>query len=265
MIGGGAMAPALQKSSNFFSFLLVLYVSFLLAPFSGAETKETIPSTTVETELAFPVEGLWYVLIHYTDDHATDPAAWHWEDHLWSLQRKEQTLIWRDFPIVIFDDVTGRFERVGPNPLSKVSGAWEPDPGQLENIVSGLMLNERGSQSKRLKPVSQGKADVEENGERRILWESPGAAPATSASMVTFSSTWRIEEAEGMPIFSWNDMLGSGRAESMEGRTEFRCERIDEKGVIHGGFDRDGVRHGYFRLYPSGEVQPLKKKKKGIF
>lgn len=261
------MALALQKLkfAHFLSGVLVFSVFFLCAPFSGAEPKESIPSTTVETKLAFPVEGLWYVLIHYTDDHATHPAAWHWEEHLWSLQRKEQTLIWRDFPIVIFEDVTGRFERVGPNPLSKVSGAWEPDPGQLENIGSGLMVNERGSQSKRLKPAPQGEGDVEANGERHILWESRGAAPATSASMVTFSSTWRIEEAEGMPIFSWNDLLGSGRAESMEGRTEFRCERIDEKGVIHGGFDRDGVRHGYFRLYPSGEAQPLKKKKKGFF
>jgi hypothetical protein len=258
------MAPALRASSSFLVALLVFCASIFFAPLTGAETDEPTPPASPSTELAFPVEGLWYVLIHYTDDHAMDPAAWHWEDHLWSIKREDQQLRWRDFPIVIFDDKTGRFERVGPNPLSKVRGAWEPNPGQLENIGVGLMVNERGAQAKRLKPATREKADLLEKGASHILWQSQAAPPATSASMVTFSSTWRIEERESMPIFSWNDLLDSGRAESMEGRTEFRCERIDDKGVVHGRFDRDGVRHGRFRLYPSGNIQPLKKKK-GFF
>jgi hypothetical protein len=259
------MTPALRTSVRFLFGLLVFCASIFVAPVTGAETDEPTPPATASTKLAFPIEGLWYVLIHYTDDHAMDPAAWHWEDHLWSIQREDQKLRWRDFPIVIFDDGTGRFERIGPNPLSKVSGAWEPNPGQLENIGLGLMVNDRGAQAKRLKQATQEKADLRENGESHILWESQGAAPATSASMVTFSSTWRIEERAGMPIFSWNDLLDSGRAKSMAGRTEFRCEEIDEKGVVYGRFDRDGVRHGRFRLYPSGDIQPLKKKKKRLF
>ncbi len=253
------MALALQRSSRSLLTLLVFWAAIFLAPLAGAESEEATPPATEEKALAFPVEGLWYVLIHYTDDHAVDPAAWRWEDHLWSITSEDQKLSWRDFPIVIFDDKTGRFERIGPNPLSKVGGAWEPNAGQLENIGVGLMVNERGAQTKRLKAASR------ENGTSHILWESQAPAPATSASMVTFSSTWRIEKREGMPLFSWNDSLDSGRAESMEGRTEFRCERVDEKGVVHGNFDRDGVRHGRFRMYPSGDVQPLKKKKKSFF
>ncbi|MBW2713255.1 MAG: hypothetical protein JRC77_05830 [Deltaproteobacteria bacterium] len=218
--------------------------------------------SSTEKELAFSIEGLWYVLVHYTDDHAMDPEGWHWEDHLWAIKIEDEKMRWRDYAIVIFDDTTGRFERVGRNPLSKVTGAWEPSPEQRENIRLGLRANERGSQSKRLKSVPQGESASQGKGESQILWESKGAAPPTSASMVTFSSIWRVERQDGMPIFSWNDLLDSGRAESMEGRTEFRCERIDENGVVHGRFDRDGVRHGRFRLYRSGELVPLKKKKK---
>lgn len=204
-------------------------------------------------------EGLWYVLVYYTDDHAMDPNAWHWEDHLWVIRQKNGNLRWREYPIVVFEDVTGRFERIGRNSLSKVTGKWEPSEDQLENIRRGLQVNDRGALSKKLKAANRA------HGEGEIVWESAGPGVVTSASVITFSSTWQIERQGGMPTLSWNDLLDAGRAESLDGRTEFRCERIDENGVVHGRFDRDGVRHGVFRLYPSGGPQSLKPKKKKWF
>jgi len=215
----------------------------------------------VEPALGSSVEGRWYVLIHYTDDHAADTTRWHWEDHLWSITQEGADLRWEEYPIVVFQNQDGRFERRARGSLSRVAGAWEPNSEQREEIRSGLQVNDRGARRKTLHRVEAGAAE-----ERRAatLWQSDEGGGARSASVVTFSSTWAIADTAGLPLFSWDDLLSSARTEALEGRTEFRCERVDEEGVVHGRFERDGVRHGRFRLYPTAAPSPVEGKKRGF-
>ncbi len=214
-------------------------------------------------EPAFPIEGLWYVLIHYTDDHSGDPTRWHWEDHLWVIERDGKRLRWRDYPLVVFEDDEGRFERVGNNPMTRTTGAWEPNPAQREQIRAGLHVNDRGLRTKTLYPAEEGEAPAQ--GEGRLLWSSAEATRSHSVSTITFSSTWQIAQVGSHPIFSWDDLLASARSESMEGRTEFRAEEAAAEGVVQGRFERDGVRHGRFRLYPTADPSELEPKKRGLF
>ncbi len=250
------------------SVCAVAMLGFVLAlPFAtvGAAASQTAEAPAAKEDaaaLAVAIEGVWYVLIHYTDDHSGDPKRWHWEDHVWVIHQRDARLHWRDYPIVVFDDQEGRFERVGNNPLARTTGAWEPNPGQREQIRMGLKVNDRGLRTKTLYP---GKGEAPARGEGTLLWATPEAARPQSASVITFSSTWQVTAADGLPVFSWDDALSSARTESMEGRTEFRVEEIDAEGVMHGRFERDGVRHGRFRLYSTAGPGDVDTKKRGLF
>jgi len=185
--------------------------------------------------------GTWHVLVHYRDARTANPEVDRWEDRVWEFVPKGSRLEWTEFPIVIFEDETGRFERrEGTGQYARVLHAWEPSPGQLANLRVGLAVNDRGSQKKSLRRSGD-------------AWRSATRASPTSVSVITYQETWSIEAPEGLPVFTQVDLLGSESAESMKGRTQLRTAEVREGGdLLVGSYDRDGTRVGTFQMRRSG-------------
>lgn len=191
---------------------------------------------------AVDLVGTWHVLIHYRDSDAANPDTTRWDDRLWVFQRKGSRLSWAEYPIVVFTDRDGRFER-SSHGQRRVLHAWEPNKAQQAQIEEGLEFNTRGSKTKTLRRKRDGS------------WQSTGAALTLSASVIGYQETWSILGLDQVPTFVREDVLGSERAESMSGRTEYRGSEIDAEGsVIRGEFARDDNRRGTFRMLRSGDA-----------
>ena len=191
--------------------------------------------------LAAPASGLdligsWHVVAHYKDSAAHNVEAERWEDRVWVFEEEQNgRLRWTNYPIVVFDDKTGRFEQSSTNRAARVVHYWEPNAAQLAEIEAGPKVNARGSRSKRLR------------GSAEQGWRSTGSASAPSASVITFTANWSIEDPAGLPVFRQEDVLGSGLSETMEGGTIYETTAVEEDGrVLRGSYDRDGTRIGTF-------------------
>jgi hypothetical protein len=187
--------------------------------------------------------GTWHVLVHYTDDQSHDPDQTSWDDKVWVFEPSGSRLRWTEYPIVVFEDQTGRFERLGGARAARVLHGWEPNEAQSAQIRTGLEVNDRGSKSKTLSKHGDD-------------WRSATRPSAASASIVTYVENWSVEGAAGKPVFRREDVLGSGLTEGLEGLTEYATTEVSRGGdVLRGTFERDGIRHGTFRLRRAGEVR----------
>lgn len=196
---------------------------------------------------AVELEGDWHVLVHYRDAASGKPEQWRWEDRVWHFERDGDRLVWTDYPIVVFHDESGRFERLGTNRQSRVLGAWEPDEGQRSNIAAGLEVNPRGAKTKRLR------------GSDATGWSSGGHATAASANLLTYTETWTIESPSELPVFMRTDVLGGARAEDLEGVTRYATAAVESDGnLLRGTWLRDGTREGTFRMTRSGTTQAVR-------
>ncbi len=195
------------------------------------------------------LEGTWHVLVHYTDDNSRHPEQPRWHDRVWAFERKGSRLQWVEYPIAVFEKESGRFERRSTGQYARVLGAWEPDAAQLANIADGLRVNTRGMKKKTLR-------GSDESG-----WDTTHRARAASASVVTYQENWRIEGLPRLPIFIQQDLLGSGRSETLEGVTLYEATTVGDGGdLIEGSYERDGTRHGTFQLRRAGAVGMLEEK-----
>lgn len=187
--------------------------------------------------------GTWHVLVHYKDSATANPDAERWDDRVWIFAMEGSRLRWTEYPIVVFDDASGRFEALGTNRQARVMHHWEPSPEQAAQIASGLEVNPRGSKSKPLRKNGDG-------------WTSGSLGGAASMGYITYTETWSIRDADGLPVFSRMDSLGGGSVEDMDGRTLYTTERVSSDGdVLTGTFARDESRTGTFRLTRAGEVK----------
>jgi len=195
------------------------------------------------------LDGTWHVLIHYRDAATANPDVVRWEDRVWEFSPKGSRLEWAEFPIVVFDDESGRFERrKGTGQYARVLHAWEPSPEQLQNLRAGLAVNDRGSQRKSLRRSGGG-------------WRSGARASPSSASVITYEETWSIEDPQGLPVFEQVEVLGSESAVGLEGTTLLRTAEVREDGaLLVGSFDRDGTRIGSFQMRRAGSRRPLEKR-----
>ncbi len=208
--------------------LLVLCVLLLAVAASRAE--------------ALDLSGTWYVLVHYKDDTTAKPEALRWEDRIWVFQQEGGDLVWKDYPIVVFQDDDGRFER-SRRGYSRVVAPWEPNAGQLEQIRSGLEVNARGAKTKTLA------------GSDAAGWRTKARAQPQSAGYITYLESWAIENPGGKPVFGRQEVLGASSMESLEGGTRFTTQSIGENGAeLRGTYERDGTRHGTFRMMRAGPV-----------
>jgi len=194
--------------------------------------------------------GTWHVLVHYKDSGTTNPDFERWEDRIWVISDEPGGLEWSDYPIVVFKDQSGRFEKSSSG-LSRVLGYWEPNEVQLAEITEGLSINPRGGRTKTLK------------GDESSGWTSrkKGHRSYRSARFVTFEETWSIENPE-LPRFIRDDVMGSASTESMEGRTLYATTGVEEGGnLLVGDFDRDGgTRHGHFEMRRAGVTHHVRAK-----
>lgn len=191
---------------------------------------------------AADLEGAWYVLVHYRDLRSAQPELEQWEDRLFVFEREGDGLRFREYPVVLFDDEGGRFERRGGE-TERVLGPFEPDAGQRREIERGLRIQGTGVREKRLRPAGSGFSSV------RSAFDS--------ARSVGFESIVEVDLAGPAPRIALADSLGSSAAIALEGRTEYRGERIDGAGTIFGRYERDGRRVGSFRMLRSGAPRGL--------
>lgn len=208
-----------------------------------AQLALSLPASASEVDLI----GTWHVLIHYTDEHSANPSQVRWDDKLWIFERSGSRLRWTEYPIVVFADQTGRFERRPSGQYARVLHSWEPNPEQLAQIREGLEYNTRGMKSKTLR------------GSDEAGWRSSASARAASASIITYTEYWSVEGMPSAPVFSRRDVLGSGRTENLEGLTRYATAEIEPGGdVLRGTFERDGTRHGSFRMMRAADAEVVK-------
>jgi murein DD-endopeptidase MepM/ murein hydrolase activator NlpD len=195
------------------------------------------------------LSGSWYVLIHYKDANAGNPDEERWDDRVWVFERTGRRLRWVEYPIVVFEDETGRFERRHTGQYARILHYWEPNAGQRANIAAGLKVNSRGSKNKTLR------------GSDAKGWSSGRRGSAASASVVTYQEVWSIEGMPDLPVFRRADFMGGGRTDTMQGLTEYATtERVGDD-LLKGTFVRDGTRRGTFRMLRAGAVGGLDTKK----
>ncbi|HEY8155039.1 MAG TPA: hypothetical protein VII72_13010 [Myxococcota bacterium] len=193
--------------------------------------------------------GTWHVLVHYKDASATHPDEERWDDRVWVFEKTGDRLRWTEYPIAVFSDESGRFERRSTGQLARVLGYWEPSELQLAEIKAGLELNSRGMKSKTLR-FSKG------------VWGSASRSTAASASVVSYTESWSIEGTPELPIFRREDSLGGERTDTLDGVTLYTTASVDPTGdVLEGGFERDGSRRGKFRLLRAGAGKALTTKR----
>jgi hypothetical protein len=214
--------------------LIAAALLLLVAPAAGAQVD---------------LEGTWHVLVHYTDDSTTHPDQQRWLDRVWAFERKGSRLEWVEYPIAVFDDETGRFERRATGQYARTLGAWEPTPDQLENIRDGVRVNTRGMKRKSLRGSDAGG------------WHTVSRARAGSASVITYQENWSIEGMPKLPAFVQQDVLGSLRSDTLEGETRYETTSVEEGGeLLLGSYERDGTRHGSFQMRRAGPVGALEEK-----
>lgn len=195
------------------------------------------------------LEGTWYVLIHYRDPATANPEADRWKDLVWVFERRGSRLQWTEYPLVVFEDSRGRFERLGPNPASRVLDAWEPNAGQREEIAAGPRVNQRGKRVKSMR------------GSNERGWASPRRPPTTSAMVMSYQEHVRIDHLDALPIIRREDFVGNALTKDSGGGTDYRVESIERDGRrLIGRYERDERQKGTFRMWRTPPVRGLREK-----
>jgi hypothetical protein len=197
------------------------------------------------------IRGTWYVLIHYQDDSSAHPERMHWQDLVWSFSPKGSRLQWDEHTIIVLKDTSGRFEAISGNPRSRVLGPWEPNPEQRSEIDSGARTSSRGAKTKTLR-------GSDEDG-----WHSSRRMAQTSSiNMMTYNEQLSIEDLTSMPRFTRRDVVGNVSINAGEGSTVFQVTEIRDGGTtLAGDYQRDGLRHGTFRMWGTEPARNLVKKR----
>jgi len=217
---------------------------------SGADhlnSKRTVPAFALVAAFAVlgPVDvraeapdvaGAWHVLVHYMDAASTDVERERWDDRAWVFEREGDRLRWTEYPIVVFGSETGRFESDGANRASRTLQHWRPDEAQLADIKDGLAVNERGMAAVTLRRSEES-------------WVSAPEQAISSASMIRYVESWRVDPAAEGPIFTREDALRSERAEDLAGVTIYTTRAVEDGGrLLRGDFERDGTQRGAFTM-----------------
>jgi len=218
----------------------LLGVCSLLALSVAGTVVGTGPAMAAESDEGLDLIGTWFVLVHYRDSATNNPDSDRWEDRVWVFERSDSRIKWTDFPIVFFQDRSGRFEVRAGNPRARTLEKWEPNEGQLDEIRNGPRVNTRGSKSKTLR------------GSKKRGYESAGGSRARSAVTISYHETWKIESLSELPVFSRQDVMGSGLTQStdnsIDGITRYATTKVVSPNLLQGSFTRDESREGEFRM-----------------
>ncbi|MGH0035016.1 MAG: hypothetical protein ACQGVK_08300 [Myxococcota bacterium] len=231
------------RSSGAAAWLAALALA-ALAP--GAARAAEEPSDGVD------LIGTWFVVAHYRDTATANPEADRWEDRVWIFERKGSRLQWTDYPIVVFEDPTGRFEARGANTRARTLSAWVPNEAQREEIAEGPRVNGRGSKAKSLR------------GSDDRGYASTGGLRAQGAMTIGYHESWSIDAPTTLPVFTREDVMGTGRSrraggadQTLEGVTRWTTRSVEADGTLRGDYQRDENRRGDFIMMRAGSVRDL--------
>jgi len=236
--------PSRRRTPRFrhlFRVGLIGLIGLGLCPAAGGAGAETLDPT-----------GTWFVLIHYTDPETANPDATRWKDYVWVFEKKGSRLEWSQYPIVVFDEETGRFETLGNNPRSRVLAGWEPNEAQLRTLADGPQVNPRGKSVKTLR------------GSNARGWQSPRRMATASASVMGYQENLTIDGLDDLPRFIREDVIGNAISASKGGGTRYEVEQIENGGQqLRGRYERDGRQTGTFRMWrtPPSRGLPIKPEK----
>ncbi len=219
---------------------LLLFLSTWIA--CAAAVADAAEHKTAGSDL----EGTWFVLIHYKDSATSNAKADRWLDKVWTFELRGSRLHWVEYPIIVFEDRTGRFEAYKGNPNSRVLAKWRPTEAQLSEIMKGPRVNSRGSKSKSLR------------GSDARGWKSTGRNRVAGANMMGFHENWSIEPDGDWRKFSFREVIGNAARGNAEGLTTYVVEsgRAEGRSFV-GRYDRDGTRIGTFRMFRTPKIRPL--------
>jgi len=190
--------------------------------------------------------GTWFVLVHYTDPETANPEATRWKDLVWVFAREGSRLEWIEYPLVFFEDQTGRFENE-----FRILGAWEPTPTQLKTIENGPRVNDRGARRKSLR------------GSDTRGWTSVGRRPRSAVNVMSYQENVKIENLTGEPLFERSDGVSSAIASEDAGVTLYQVTEImPGQRRMKGDYQRDERLKGRFEMRRTRPVRGLKKKEK---
>lgn len=194
--------------------------------------------------------GTWYVLVHYTDSSTANPDAQRWADLVWVLSMKGSRLEWQEYPLVVFDNASGRFEAIPGNPRARTLRAWEPNSAQLAVIERGPHVNQRGAKTKTLRGSSE------------TGWQTVNRMSGVAgASVMGYQESLSIEHPTSLPRFVRADMIGNAYKQSSGGETVYETTEVLHDGdTLVGRYERDGHRHGRFRARRTPPPRGLPKK-----
>ncbi len=180
--------------------------------------------------------GAWHVLVHCRDAASSDAERERWDDRAWVFEREGDRLLWTEYPIIVFDDETGRFEKDGANRAFRIPHHWQPDEAQRADIKNGRAVNERGMAAATLRRAEGS-------------WVSAPKQATSSTSMIRYVESWRVDPAAEGPIFKREDSLRSERAEGLTGVTIYTTRAVADDGRrLRGDFERDSTQHGAFTM-----------------
>ncbi len=220
-------------------------LSFVLSIALGLHPVPAFAETPID------LDGTWFVLIHSQDPRSANPDAMRWNDRVWDFARKGTRLQWTEYPLVVFEDTTGRFEEIPGNPRSRVLAAWEPNANQAKAIAEGPRVNDRGAKVKPLR------------GSDATGWQSSRRMAQTSASVMGYHEQLSIVDLSTFPVFERRDLVGNAVTNMGEGLTRYEVTEIADDGrTLAGRYTRDGRHHGRFRAWRTAQTRTLLKKDK---
>jgi hypothetical protein len=192
------------------------------------------------------LQGNWYLLIHYREageaGDAEHEALEQWDERIWRFDFRRSSLRWTEYPVASFRDKRGRFEDLRGT-RARTTGFWVPNAEQRGEIESGLGSTRDGSRVKNLRAGAE-------------RYSSGGELRAQSTSVIGYSETWTVAAVNGLPVFAMDALMGAGRTDLMEGRTQLTTTAIHAGGAeLEGDYERDGSRRGRFRLFRTGPIE----------
>jgi hypothetical protein len=194
--------------------------------------------------------GTWYVLVHYKDTSTANPDADRWLDLVWVLSMKGSRLEWKEYPIVVFEDASGRFEAIPGNPKARALRAWEPNADQLAALAAGPRVNDRGAKTKTLR------------GSAERGWTSPNRmSSGASVNVMGYQEVLSIERPATRPRFVRADVLGNEHAHGDSGQIVYETLEVRDGGdTLIGRYQRDDHRSGVFRAWRTPAPRGLPEK-----
>jgi hypothetical protein len=188
------------------------------------------------------LSGAWYVLIHYKENESENKDITKFKDFAWSIEQRDNTITWEQYPYVMFDDETELLRRHAMTQHLP----WEPDTSLRGKIEQALDVSSRAMTRKRL-------TGTPKEGFKSL-------APLTSGGLnqMGFSTNWDVRFGpEAVRVVLTDSLSGASGLEGMEEATVFEIRERVGPTELKGSYETES-RKGTFRMIKSAERRVVK-------